>query len=57
MSMPPPELILPIAQGLLCAGAGAAYLWQGDLRLSAYWLCAAGITAAVTWPDIERWLL
>lgn len=40
--------IFPIIQIIICLGAAGVYLIHKDWRHSIYWLCAATITATVT---------
>ena len=42
-------LILASAQTVLSALACIGYALKGDYKHAFYWLCAAGITAVVTW--------
>lgn len=37
-----------ITQLALCICASVGYFLAGDLKRGVYWLCAAGITASVT---------
>jgi hypothetical protein len=42
-------LILATTQTILSLGAAIGYIVQRDWKHGVYWLCAAGITAIVTW--------
>lgn len=41
--------ILATTQTLLSVAAAIGYACQGDWKRVSYWVCAAGITATVTW--------
>ena len=40
--------LLPIIMIILSVGAGAIYLWQGDIRHAVYWFAAAVLNVSVT---------